>query len=339
MRKNIFKIGIFALAFLLAGAQLALPVQGYTVRHAKQNLAQQRSPRTTNIFLKTPITLSEARTLAKWDIIVLGVQAQNVSPEAILLIRQLNPKAVILAYTLTMTAPFGFYKDLETKGAGVWHDLISQVGPENLLYNSAGELIEIWPGMPLFNWQSRLKGRPLPVTLARFWKEYALETGFWDGLYFDNTEGIISHVAKAADLNNDGLVESPSEIDSSWRQALSDLFTTLNYLVGDDFLLFGNGRGVKEYASLLDGAMLESFPNVYEGSAADSLNLANQIKFQLQAPGFIIVHSDTHNTGEIDKEFVGATFDMAQQIGAWYAFDYGSLDHSQLWWFDLYRAD
>ena len=337
MIKHIFKIGILTLALLLVVVGLTLPTQGYTVRHAKQNLASQIAPRVANIFLKTPITPSEAKDLAKWDLVVLGVQAQNVSPEAILIMRQINPKIVILAYTLTMTAPFGFYKDLETKGAGIWHDLISQIGDQNLLKNSAGQTIEIWPGMPLFNWESRLRGQALPQFLAKFWKEYALETNFWDGLYFDNTEGMVSHVAKGADLNNDGLTESPSEIDSSWRQALSDLFTTLNYLTGDDFLIFGNGRGVKEYASLLDGAMLESFPNVYEGTAADSLNLANKIKFQLQAPGFIIIHSDTHNTGEIDKEFVGVTFDMAQQIGAWYAFDYGSLDHSQLWWFGIYE--
>ena len=43
--KNIIKIGILTLALSLAVVIFAVPVQGYTVRHAKQNLASQRAPR------------------------------------------------------------------------------------------------------------------------------------------------------------------------------------------------------------------------------------------------------------------------------------------------------
>lgn len=315
----------------------AQPAAGYFSRNPAAKLGRHEAPRLANLFLKTPITTDEARALARWDVVILGIQAQDVSPEAILLIRQLNPNVVILGYTLTATAPLGFVNDIEPDGRGIWHSLITNLGPQNYLTNTLGERLDIWPGMPLFDLRSRVNNRDLPIFLAHFWRDYALETNFWDGLFFDNSEGTIDHVAKGADLDSDGVAESAEVLNAYWQTGLTQLFTEMDRDFGNDFLIVGNGRGVINYAPFLSGAMLESFPNAAEGSWSDSMNLAEALKSKLKLPKLLIIHSDTGNTGKIMPEHINFTLSSAQLLDAWYAHDYGSNDHSQLWWFRPYN--
>ena len=49
--------------------------------------SDNKYPRLANVFLKTPITASEAEELANWDVVVLGMQAQDTNPEIFSLLR------------------------------------------------------------------------------------------------------------------------------------------------------------------------------------------------------------------------------------------------------------
>src|SRR5680860_684522 len=55
-------------------------------------------PRLANYYLKWELSDDEARQLAKWDLLVLDMEVQENSPEALALIKKLNPQVIILAY-------------------------------------------------------------------------------------------------------------------------------------------------------------------------------------------------------------------------------------------------
>ena len=55
-------------------------------------------PRLANYFLKWGISRAEAIELAKWDVVIVDMEAQTYLPENLKLLRQLNPNIIILAY-------------------------------------------------------------------------------------------------------------------------------------------------------------------------------------------------------------------------------------------------
>lgn len=317
-------------ALVAAGALPPSNPEALTVR-----LTSLPAPRTANVFLKTPITPAEAETLSQWHALVLGVQAQNVSPNELQAIKSANPNGIRLAYVLTAAVPQANLDILEGP-AGIWHQLNDALTEENFLKDMNGAAIEIWPGMPLLNLNSKVNGAPLPDFLAEFWASRVLATGLWDGLFFDNAEARISHVAVNADLNNDGIAEWPAEIDADWQAGLKALFRKLNALVSNRVLLIGNGRGAQMYARYFNGLALESFPRADEGTWAASLNILKNVQKTLRPPVMNLILSDTNNTGFIDARFRRFTLGAALLTDAWYAFDFGTLDHSQLWWFPEY---
>ena len=50
------------------------------------------TPKTVNLYWKTPITMAEVPVLAKWDMLSLDMKAQVDSAEAIKRIRQIEQK-------------------------------------------------------------------------------------------------------------------------------------------------------------------------------------------------------------------------------------------------------
>ena len=71
-------------------------------------------PKLANYFLKTPISASEMQELAKWDLVILGMQIQDTNPEIFSTLRALNPKIKIIAYLSTMEFPEQNYVNLES---------------------------------------------------------------------------------------------------------------------------------------------------------------------------------------------------------------------------------
>ncbi|MDI3496579.1 MAG: hypothetical protein PWQ35_600, partial [Patescibacteria group bacterium] len=55
-------------------------------------------PRLANYYLKWDLNTKEAQELAKWDLLILDMEVQENSPEALKEIRRLNPDIIILAY-------------------------------------------------------------------------------------------------------------------------------------------------------------------------------------------------------------------------------------------------
>ena len=52
-------------------------------------------PRLANVFLTPQLSTAEATQLAKWDIVVTGMEVQYNSPQSLRLMREINPNIII----------------------------------------------------------------------------------------------------------------------------------------------------------------------------------------------------------------------------------------------------
>ena len=297
-------------------------------------------PRLANIFLKVPISNQEARSLAKWDVLVLGLQAQTESPSAIKKIRTLNPRIIILAYISPVSFPLERLNQLEPKNKGLFHEMAKVLTKENFLKDKKGKFIYIWPKTPILKLNSKLSqrgsGENLGKWLANFYYKNILGTGLWDGLFFDNTLDSISWINKDIDWNENGKPDYSQDIDKKWRQGLYGFLKSLKKLTRNEFLLLGNGKG--NFMKYLNGRMFESFPLTDDGDWSSNMSRYQSLSEEKKnIPSLFIINSDTANTGN-KFNFSKMRFGLgsALLLDGFYSFDWGSQDHSQLWWYDEY---
>lgn len=107
-------------------------------------------PQIANYFLKTPITVNEADKLAKWDIVILGMQVQDTNPEIFDILRQENPNIKIIAYLSSMEFPITRYQTLESVN-GPWHKMLNNIKSSWWLKDGKGSDHSIWPGNKSLN--------------------------------------------------------------------------------------------------------------------------------------------------------------------------------------------
>jgi hypothetical protein len=87
---------ILLLAIVIFGL-LSLSSTDLIVRGAPFNLSKS-TPQIANLFYQWHVTEAEAKQLAKWDILIIDMEAQHYSPDSLKLIRQYNPNIKLLAY-------------------------------------------------------------------------------------------------------------------------------------------------------------------------------------------------------------------------------------------------
>jgi len=298
-------------------------------------------PRLANYFLKWQISDAEARELAKWDLLVLDMEVSKSSLPQLQLIRQLNPKVIILAY-LTSEEIIDNINDYN--GAAMRQDLNSHLFPGWFLKDAAGRPVSNWPYTSMLNltddapWDAN--GQRFNDYLPQFVADKIAGTGLWDGVFYDNTWGDVSWINKGdLDFNNDGVAESPAESDQLWASGFKKMLAKTRTLTGNDFIIVGNGRVYYGYQSLLNGMMLEDFPSSWEnggtwsGSMATYFNLANLN----QSPQTSIINS--LDTNQENYQRVRFTLASALLGDGFYSFDSDTYNHNQTWWYDEYNVN
>lgn len=296
-------------------------------------------PRLANLYWKNPIDMNEAEQLAKWDLLVLDMQTQTNSAEAIKKIRQLNPNIIILAYTTANEMPLDRLSAVEPSGAGLWHDLASGDKSVWHLKTVTGEDVVFWPGNVMMNLGTTdNSGRTYGDYLVDFYDQKILSSGLWDGLLFDNIWQNVSQVNKNIDINADGQSDDTTKINSLWQNYYRDFFQKLRNRLGSRYLIIGNGDGA--YQQFLNGRMFEGFPEYWEGGWTGSMKRLAETTDSGFNPRLNIINSDTGNTGnKYDFESMRFGLMSALMFDAYYSFDYGTQLREQLWWYDEYDAN
>jgi len=295
-------------------------------------------PRLANYFLKWEITDTEARELAKWDLLILDMETQENSRTQILKIRELNPRIIILAYLTSqeiLDDPDNYNQ------AYLRQELNRKISSGWWLKDVAGQKISNWPYTSMLNLSDgasvNQNGQRFNDYLPEFVATRLKTSGLWDGVFYDNTWGDVSWInSKSLDLNNDGVADSPAEADRSWSEGFKKMLAKTRNLTGADFIIVGNGRVYEGYQSFLNGMMLESFPSSWENGGT----WTGSMKTYLKLPT-LNVYPQTSIINIYDKNqenYRHFRYGLSSALlgDGFYSFDYDVTNHGQTWWYDEY---
>lgn len=298
-------------------------------------------PRLANYFLHWELSESQAKELAKWDLLILDMELQESSRSELEMIRRLNPKVIILAYITSqeiLDDPQNYdnsYLRQELAGGlyeGWW------------LRDETGRKISNWPYTAMFNLTDRApvnaNGQRFNDYLPEFIATKIKSSGLWDGVFYDNTWGDVSWVRPGSlDLNNDGLAESSLEIDQLWAAGFRKMLARTRELVGSEFIIIGNGRVYDGYQGLLNGMMLESFPSPWENGGTWTGAMKTYLKLPSlnPTPSLPVINVNVKNQTNYQKFRFGLTSTLMGQ--GYYSYDYDITDHGQTWWYDEYNIN
>lgn len=301
-------------------------------------------PRLASYFLKWEITEAEARDLAKFDLLILDMETQENSPQSLRLIRQLNPKVIILAYITSQE----IYDDISSvagnTGAFMRRKLRASISSNWWLKDASGARISFWPGTYMLNLSNSCptnsSGQRFNDYLSEFVATNIASSGYFDGVFYDNTWGDVSWVnGGSIDIDSDGLKEANSEVDKLWAEGFKKVLQSTKDRLGKDFIIVGNGRVFWDYQGLLNGMMLESFPSSWEngGTWKGSMETYLKLPQQNQSPQLSIINVNKKN----QLDYKGMRFGLTSSLlgDGYYSFDYDITNHSQAWWYDEYSVN
>lgn len=296
-------------------------------------------PRLANYYLNPTLTPSIADQLAKWDFLVLDMEAGYTTPELLQRIRAKNQDIVILAYVTS--------EEIAARRADIAdhnnpsYQLFASIPDSWWLMDTSGNRASFWQGTNMLNVTNTapiVNGDRWNTFLPKFLHEHILSTGLWDGIYYDNTWNNISWLNNGnLDLNQDGIAESKDALDAAWRDGMNTLLSTSRQLEGDSAILLGNGGG--QYFSQLNGRLMEEFPNPEDGSWPSAMNTYLDIMKNARKPSFVILNGKSA-TQQAD-DFQSMRFALASTLlgDGLVSFDAGiALNHVQLWWYDSYSV-
>jgi hypothetical protein len=254
-----------------------------SINNNSQVVAQVDYPHLVNYYLEWSLSDSEAINLAKWDMLILDMEVQENSPEAIRTIRNLNPDIKILAY-ITSQEIIDYSQQSWQIKASLRAKLYDQIDDSWWLRDYQGNKISFWQGTKMLNMTAgagdSINNEKWNEFLPRFVDEEILSTGLWDGVFYDNTWGDISWLNNAnIDINNDKQKTSNDYRDNAWNQGTKKMLRISRNL-NPEAIIIGNGRVFYEYQRYLNGMMLENFPSSWENGGNWSGSMQTYLKLK-----------------------------------------------------------
>ena len=301
-------------------------------------------PRLANYYLKWEISESEARQLAKWDLLILDMEVQENDPEAIALIRELNPQVIILAYITSQEIIDG----IENSAGGANSYLRSELSLATVdgwwLRDQNGNRISNWPYTYMFNLSDgsgkNSAGLRFNDYLPEFVATKIANSGLFDGVFYDNTWGDVAWINGGnVDLDNNNQKDSVNQANALWSAGFKKMLEKTRALVGEDFIIAGNGRTFADYQKLINGMMLESFPSSWENGGTWAGSMDSYLKYPSlnRYPQLPIINVNRKNQLDYSAFRFGLTSTLLGN--GFYSFDYDTTSHNQLWWYDEYDTN
>ena len=187
--------------------------------------------------------------LAKFDLLVLGSEAQVYNSSFFSNIRKLNPDILILAYVPTVSWNDAYWTD------PLHQSMYPNIKSDWWLKDAQGNQKSVWPNTRALNlntgWIDYLSDHV---------KNDLLSTGYWDGIFYDEVQDSISWVG-STDVNKDGATDTASEADALWAVNYKKLFENTRTKVGSETILITNGSSNPLFAPYVNGRMFETFPS------------------------------------------------------------------------------
>lgn len=276
-------------------------------------------PRLANYFLKWQLTESEARELAKWDLVILDAETQVAAAPLLKKMREWNPRITLLAYITSQE----IRKDAGWSGSIIRQKLAAGVQPEWYLTDASGDRLSWWQGTYLLD----MRNRAMDQYLAGFVAKEIIGTGLWDGIFYDNAWDSITYFVPG---------KFTAEADGQWQSGMKFLYNETRRLSGRPIILVGNGT-TRAYQHELNGNMIENF---LPGAWTPTMRTYAFDASRRQEKIVNIVNANTGNRG-FQNRYREMRFGLASTLlhDGYYSFDFGDRDHAQLWWYDEYSVD
>ena len=296
---------------------------------------EEKYPRLANLFFKWDITDIEAKELAKLDLVVIDMEAGIKTPENLKKIREYNPNIKILAYITTQE--FTYREDL-LKESVLRRKIYKDFSEDWWLKTKNGGRLIWWSGTWMINVTNdagvNKKGQRWNEYLPEFIASNVLSTGYWDGVFYDNTWDEASWLSsKDLDFNEDGIADSVENIDKNWQEGIGKILRKTRELAPGKIIM---GNGGKVYSSLMNGITLEHFHKMDWSLGMDDYF---GLKKKYLEPETMILACNTENTGRSDDYKKMRYCSASALLGdGYFAFDYGDQAHNYLWWYDEYNV-
>ncbi|MDD5342703.1 MAG: putative glycoside hydrolase [Patescibacteria group bacterium] len=293
-------------------------------------------PRLANVYHTSNLSTEEARSLSRWDAVVLGIELQYTSPDSLRLMRELNPDIIILAYVLSQEFP-----DSHMTITDAQHPLCqlgSGISDGWWLFDSQGGNVTFWPGTKMLNVTNTAplsNGEQWLSYLPRFMHDKVMSTGFWDGIFYDNVWNDVAWLNSGnLDLNRDGVAETADQLNQAWHDGMTEMLEISRSYEGQDAIIVGNGGG--EYYDSLNGRFIEEFPSALDGGWSGAMHKYFDFMNQGKSPQVVIINGKS-STGTAD-DYRSLRYILTSTLldNGFASFDYGALRHSDTWWYDEY---
>ena len=290
-------------------------------------------PKLANLFYRWHIEESEVEKLARYDILLIDMEVQIYSPDKLKEIKKINPNIVLLAYL----APEEIRGDSGSMSGTLRQKLYKKIDSSWWLKDDKGTAVAWWEPNPMINITAKAptkSGKRWPQVLAEFIKNEIINTGYWDGVFYDNVWNDISFLSHLnIDLDQNGSKDSISSLNTEWRNGMKVIFEETRKLLGSR-LIFGNGG--EYYASYLNGVLYENFPRQ---GWKETLSKYNYINKNGKQPSAGIINTNVFNSGN-NKDYQKMRFGLASTLmgNGYHSFDNGDQSHHEVWWYDEYEV-
>lgn len=296
-------------------------------------------PRTANYYLVPEIKMSDAKALSRYDILITGAENQYNNKEALLKIREFNPKILIFAYVNLIEFPVRDI-DINEPAGGPYHQMLAGIDDSWWLRDAKGNYIDFWPGSRMLNLTAycrSVRNQKWQTYLPDFALKKIIGTGLWDGIFFDEAMENLWWLNNGnIDLNGDHKKESAAVIDRAWQDGTRTILRRFQQKKGKQVLQITNGGDM--YYPYLDGNLFEGFPKT-EGGDWNKTRVA--YLNDLKAPGskgLVILHAEGKDADDVQTMRYGLA--TALLGNGYFAMSWGPTKwHDRIWWYDEYDLD
>ncbi|MCX6782269.1 MAG: putative glycoside hydrolase [Candidatus Magasanikbacteria bacterium] len=298
-------------------------------------------PRLASLYLYSPIRQSDVPLLARWDVLILHMLAQQNSAEQIRQIRQINPEIKILVYITSQEFPINKHAEWDRSPNGLFKRLLSGISDDMWLRDGGGAHVVFWDTAWMLNVTDyQTNGRRWNDYLSDFVVNELLSSGLWDGVFYDNTWANISWLnGGAIDSNRDGQNDRAADLDSAWQSGMSKLFKLTREKYKQPLIIVGNGD--KGYYGDINGIYFENFSTNGYISWEEKMRLYGLSANTSREPKVAILGNTSADPTKAQTDYTKVRFGLASSLmeNGYFSYDAGSQSHSEKWWYDEYNVN
>lgn len=213
--------------------------------------------RTCNYYLTSRISMSMVDSLAKYDLLIVGLENAVNNRASLEAIRAKHPDIKLLFYVQSNELSWTHDEPL----TGPWHVLESRLDSTCFLRDEQGQSVSFDAGARSYDMTN-----PRVAEILASWIGEQFATFDWDGVFVDNIWGHVTWYNQGhVDANRDGVADTMSVFSHRWVTNLVALSEGIRAQIGAGRLLVGNvsndgGTNHRLWTGVANGRMFEAWP-------------------------------------------------------------------------------